>query len=144
MQPSLSMTSFYCLELKKRFSVDLATGKCNVTDLQEPFRHIEAGEDGQHYMGESTVGLPDPRTPGTGVLLASWNYSVNRGHMKGHAFISFTRDDCIPVSESFSGIENVSTGKVQQIRFQRHYYDVTIGLHDPQVFDIPAACAELF
>merc|ERR1719193_1777942 len=73
--------------MKKRFSVDLATGKCNVTDLHEPFRHIEAGEDGQHYMGESTIGLPDHRTPGTGVLLASWNYSVNRGHTKGHGFI---------------------------------------------------------
>merc|ERR1712136_380288 len=129
--------------MKKRFSLDLKTKKCEVSDLTEPFRHIEAGIE-SHYMGESTIGLPSPRAVGMGVVLSSWSATVNRGHIKGHEFYSFTRDDCIPVSETFYGIENASKGKVQQIHFHRNYYDVTIGLHDPQVFDIPTECMKQF
>ncbi|XP_078493238.1 mammalian ependymin-related protein 1-like [Ciona intestinalis] len=121
---------------KKRYVVDLKTGECNVTAIDYDFHAIEVHEPAR-FLGYSTVGTLDE--PDMGMVLASWHHHHHkeREKIEGNWTQTFTRYECIPVTEVFSG---ATVEDHQTIHFHKTYFDVTIGLDSPYVFDVPKAC----
>ncbi|XP_002125665.2 mammalian ependymin-related protein 1 [Ciona intestinalis] len=119
---------------KKRYVVDLHTRKCNVSTVDFPFHPISVDEPAR-FLGYSIVGTIDE--PEMGMMLGSWHHRSEGQDIRGNLTQSFTRDECIPVSEVFYG-ETVKDH--QMLHFHRTYFDVTLGLDSANVFDIPKEC----
>uniref|UniRef100_H2ZDI0 Mammalian ependymin-related protein 1 n=1 Tax=Ciona savignyi TaxID=51511 RepID=H2ZDI0_CIOSA len=120
---------------KKRYTVDLKTRKCNVTTIDYPFHRIEVDEPAR-FLGYTVIGLIGG-APGEGMDLGIWEHHVEGQTVRGNLTQSFTRDECIPISEVFYG-ETIKTKEM--IHFHRTYLDVTLGLDSADVFEIPKEC----
>ncbi|XP_076816802.1 mammalian ependymin-related protein 1-like [Clavelina lepadiformis] len=118
----------------KAYRVDLKTRKCNVSTIDRPFRLVEVPEQSQ-YIGESSIGSLE--VPGAGVLLSTWFHMTHDTEVVGNLTTSFTKEECIPYSETFHGYQVKSK---QHLSFHRKFFDVTIGLDDPNIFDVPYEC----
>jgi hypothetical protein len=88
---------------------------------------------GSHEIG--TAGLPDE-----GVLTDAWATDLNEtavGKFSGHAVWTYThaynQNPCVPISFDIQNETYVHSAK---------YYDVTLGLRNPDVFTPPAACQD--
>ena len=110
------------------YRVDLKTKKCTIHPLTEPFRHIEIPRDA-HLIGEIYIG---GSYPGEGVEVSMWNGTTP--DKQGRWFGSFTTLGCIPVSVSF---DVPRTGFVHS-----NFYDVTLGISDPSIFNPPPECKQ--
>ncbi|XP_076443031.1 mammalian ependymin-related protein 1-like [Babylonia areolata] len=116
----------YLFQNNREYRVNLKDKKCNTTTLSRPF--IPAGvPPGAHYNGQAVVGPVN--IPNEHISVIRFEGRSDEGNPM---FGTVTTPDCLPVN---GGFYSNRTGYVF-----RQYYDVTIGIPDPTVFDIPMEC----
>ncbi|CAH1792530.1 unnamed protein product [Owenia fusiformis] len=107
------------------FVVDIRTKKCERRELTYPFRPFEIPENARSY-GEAYIG---GSLLGSGVLINQWEANMpNDAKWTGQWAI----DGCIPVYDHYwHNYVNYTS---------YHFYDVTLGISDPNVFIPPSTC----
>ncbi|XP_065184342.1 mammalian ependymin-related protein 1-like isoform X2 [Sycon ciliatum] len=115
----------FLFKQKLGYKINLKTRQCFNYTLLEPFRPIEvptnATSRGEEYIGVSSV-------PGASVLVTLWSADTTIGRYSG----SWTAVDCIPVMDSYV---SATKGFIH-----RTFYDVVIGIPNPDVFVPPGEC----
>ncbi|XP_062502248.1 mammalian ependymin-related protein 1-like [Corticium candelabrum] len=110
------------------YSLNIRTRQCEKFPLTEPFQKNGVPEGatylGTHYIGSSA-------DPAYGVEVKEFSAYTERGQFHG----TFTVNGCVPISHSYqSTISGYRTTR---------YFDVTLGIQDPNVFIPPKECQEL-
>ncbi|XP_065184344.1 mammalian ependymin-related protein 1-like [Sycon ciliatum] len=107
------------------YRINGRTRQCEKFALKEPFRYIQVPENatsyGEAYVGSSSVA-------GAGTLVNLWGGETERGRYSG----SWTSVGCVPVTDSYV---SSTTGFIHWT-----FYDVTLGISDPNVFIPPSNC----
>jgi hypothetical protein len=125
-------TFYYVVELyqeKKEYIFNPQTRQCTVRATRRPFiPHSvvdNATFEGEYYIGTSSVA-------GAGVEVEAWSHDfTNDQGEKFHWVGEFTRSRCIPVESHVEG---------PGFFFYESFYDVVIGIPDPNVFIPPPEC----
>ncbi|XP_071962806.1 mammalian ependymin-related protein 1-like [Antedon mediterranea] len=109
------------------YRLDLQTRQCESRDIsQEQFFPIGIPKNATFY-GEATIGTKG--FPGEGVLVQTWGGQSERGRYSG----IWTVTGCLPVKE---GYYSNQTGYIST-----EFYDITLGISDPNVFLPPKECS---
>lgn len=107
------------------YRLNLKTKKCDKFSLKEPFPFIGVPSDA-HFDGEGYIGTSG--VVGAGVLVDLYTADTQRGRYAG----TWTQIDCFPVSDTYISRR---TGIVHW-----SFFDVTLGISDPNVFIPPPEC----
>lgn len=112
-------------ESKTRFTVNLKTKECNKTSIDYEFRRFGIPSNAS-FAGQAEIGTDAERN--TGVLVDFWFIETDDIRWEGES----TSSDCLPVSDLF---EDRRLGAVHT-----SFYDIALGISDPNVFDVPKEC----
>ncbi|XP_070578814.1 mammalian ependymin-related protein 1-like [Ptychodera flava] len=118
-------SSLFLHRERKEYQLNMKTKECKVTELTRPFRPVRIPNNATFY-GETIIG--SLAAPGEGVTVQLWGGHTEHGRYAG----SWTVKGCIPVSEVYFSNQ---TGVVHT-----DFFDVTAGIHDPDVFIPPKEC----
>ncbi|KAI8486651.1 Mammalian ependymin- protein 1 [Branchiostoma belcheri] len=111
----------------KEYRFNLRTKQCETRELNYPFRPIEIPMNANHF-GDFTVGTKG--APHEGVVVSMWG---ERNQQEGTDWVGvFTYTGCVPVNDMFYSNR---TGRVTT-----EFFDVTLGLSNPDVFIPPREC----
>lgn len=109
------------------YRYNLRTKQCNNYTLNDTFRRIEVPPTaklfGQFYIGSNVA-------EGAGILVSAFGGDTERGRYVG----TWTAVGCAPVTDAYF---SQRTGFVHW-----SFYDVTLGISDPNVFVPPAECRQ--
>ncbi|XP_071962541.1 mammalian ependymin-related protein 1-like [Antedon mediterranea] len=109
------------------YRFDLQTKKCESRKIsKDQFFPIGIPENATFY-GEANIGTKG--FPGEGVLVQTWGGQSERGRYSG----IWTVTGCLPVKE---GYYSNQTGYIST-----EFYDITLGISDPNVFMPPKECS---
>ncbi|XP_064603339.1 mammalian ependymin-related protein 1-like [Liolophura sinensis] len=108
------------------YRLNLRTRVCNVTALSSPFRRVGIPTFAK-FRGEGYIGAS---VPNAGVLVSLWDGATPDG---GFYFGAWTVLDCVPVNDGYFSNQ---TGFISW-----NFFDVTLGISDPNVFVPPSECA---
>ncbi|KAL5009386.1 hypothetical protein ScPMuIL_014967 [Solemya velum] len=120
---------FDVLELfneQRRYVLDMATRKCNVTTLTFPFIPFGVPPDAV-FDAEATIGAAG--VPGEQLVIQSFNGNTTEG---GQYVVGVSSPSCVPVYLFYN---SQRTGFVQ-----RNFFDLEMGIPDPSVFIPPTEC----
>ncbi|XP_062609053.1 mammalian ependymin-related protein 1-like [Saccostrea cucullata] len=109
----------------KMYAVDFLTKKCNITTINRPFRP-RGVIPGSKFEGEVVIGAAAIPNESVTVLAFSGNFT-------GEAYTGLVSSpDCFP-------IQNIHFS--QKYGFEQStYYDIKVGISDPQLFLPPREC----
>uniref|UniRef100_A0A3B3QE92 Ependymin-like n=1 Tax=Paramormyrops kingsleyae TaxID=1676925 RepID=A0A3B3QE92_9TELE len=109
------------------YEISYQNQTCKKAPLKTPFRPIEIPPDAK-LQGEVVLGSSS--APGMGVLVNSWTGAVPE--LKAKYLLTFTEFGCLPIS-SLNHVENVGL-------ILTSFYDLVIGIEDPNEFIPPPFC----
>ncbi|XP_046333353.2 mammalian ependymin-related protein 1-like [Haliotis rufescens] len=110
----------------KHYKLNLLTHECNVTANPRPCRSYSVPPDAR-FRGTADVGAAG--VPDEHVIV---NVFDGRDEDNNPYYMTMTGADCLPIQTGFFSNE---TGAVV-----RYFYDVSIGISDPDVFIPPKEC----
>nr|WAJ59542.1 epdl2.4 protein [Paramormyrops sp. MAG]WAJ59545.1 epdl2.4 protein [Paramormyrops sp. MAG] len=109
------------------YEISYQNQTCKKTPLKTPFLPIEIPPDAK-LLGRVVLGTSS--APGMGVLVNSWTGAVPE--LKAKYKLTFTEFGCLPIS-SLNHVENVGL-------ILTSFYDMVIGIEDPDEFIPPPFC----
>nr|WAJ59513.1 epdl2 protein [Gnathonemus petersii] len=109
------------------YEISYQNQTCKKTPLKTPFAPIEIPPDA-HLQAEVVLGSSS--APGMGVLVNAWTGAVPE--QKAKYQLIFTEFGCLPIS-SINHVENVGL-------ILTSFYDLVIGIEDPDEFIPPPFC----
>ncbi|KAL5018453.1 hypothetical protein ScPMuIL_004175 [Solemya velum] len=110
--------------MNRSFFVNGISGRCGValvsTPMQPPCVPANATNEGTHTLG----------TQSDNILINTWSFMA-----KGSNTMTMSEKECSPVKETHISGDNEARHEVTYL-----YSDVTIGIHDMSIFNIPDVC----
>jgi len=116
----------------KIYVVDLVRDKCWIKKTEKPFR-MACIPKGSKVAGSGSLGLET----GAGGLKIT-GYEVKKGDVEALVTVyKINEDVCVPIAETVSGM-------IKRIGFMKtaSFIDITPGIKNATVFDIPKQCEE--
>nr|XP_002128930.1 mammalian ependymin-related protein 1-like [Ciona intestinalis] len=122
--------TLYAFKEKTQYRVDMKTKECTKSPLTGdyfPFGIFPKST----YTGSFILGSLSG--PGTGVIVQEWYYK----NADGGVWVQlYTEHGCLPIQAIFIGHDSAG----EEIDYHYEYMDVTLGVQDPAVFDVPKEC----
>ncbi|XP_078493224.1 mammalian ependymin-related protein 1-like [Ciona intestinalis] len=122
--------TLYAFKEKAQYRVDMKTKECTKSPLTGdyfPFGIFPKST----YTGSFILGSLSG--PGTGVIVQEWYYK----NADGGVWVQlYTENGCLPVQAIFFGKNSAG----EEVDYHYEYMDVTLGVRDPAIFDVPKEC----
>jgi hypothetical protein len=113
----------------RSYYINLKTHVCTSAHLDRPFRRIEIPRDA-HFVGDAIVGTN--AFPNAGVLTTHWHHSNKSPAWEWYGVFTDGGVGCVPVLDHFHD-SNIGT-------VETRFFDVVLGISDPDVFVPPSSC----
>eukprot|EP00048_Salpingoeca_helianthica_P014316 m.221104 g.221104 ORF g.221104 m.221104 type:complete len:214 (-) comp15719_c0_seq1:122-763(-) len=125
--PSQRFDILELYSIKKAYVTNLGTRQCLIYDIRHPFIAHDIPANAT-FEGYETLGAyPDY------VTLTQWVLpNATRGDVTGTRYLTYTSQGCVPVRDDYF---SNATGFTYT-----EFSDVTVGLHDPNIFNPPTGC----
>ncbi|KAH3845975.1 mammalian ependymin-related protein 1-like [Dreissena polymorpha] len=111
------------------YVLNLRTKKCNITRNSDPFRTIGIPPDAR-FVFEATIGAAG--IPSEYLIATTWEGSFPDGAQYA---VTVAEPDCIPIGF------DVANNKTSET-FHERYFDLHLGIADPEVFIPPQECLQ--
>jgi len=126
---------YHTIELfreRKAYRFNLKTKVCTVADIKHRFHRIEVPHNAS-FVGEAIIGTN--AFENSGLLTNHWAHENKDEHWSWFGVYTPREAGCVPILDDFHD-QNVG-------RVQTQFYDVVLGISDPNVFVPESSCPRL-